>query len=105
MKKDVSMKSVVYPYPNGALILMTLAVNESNNNEFRSDSTSLSDALAKTNMIADPENATDIKDTKIFIHKNNILIIKGVDTSNWSADRSYKDANNIVNYLDGKRNG
>ena len=105
MKKDVSMKSVVYPYPSGAVILITLAINESNNTEYRGDCVSINDALRKTKMIADPESATEIKDTKIFIHKNNILVIKGIDNDNWSAKKAYKDANNIVNYLDSKRNG
>lgn len=105
IKKDVSMKSVVYPYPNGAVILSTLSINESNNTEYSSDCASINDALARTNMIADSENATDVKETKIFIHKNSILLIKGDNANNWSAERSYKDANNIVNYLDGKRNG
>lgn len=105
MKKDVSMKSVVYPYPNGAVMLITLAINESNNTEYRADCISINDALDKTKLIADPENATEIKDTKIFIHKNNILVIKGIGKDNWDAHKAYKDANNIVNYLDSKRNG
>ena len=83
-KPDVSIKITVYPYSDGAIIIMELNYNSSNNTEFKSESTSMAEAMSKTNLFDEPNDAMSIHTTRIFSQNNKIIIIKGEEEDLWT---------------------
>lgn len=103
LKQNVSLKAVVYPYEKGSLIIIEFNYEGNGNTDFRSGSKSIQEALKRSNLFEDPENATDIEGTKSFIQKNKLITLKGCNESNWGADSAKSDVNEFINALDKRK--
>ena len=105
LKKDVSVKNTVFPYSNGAIIIMELDINSSNNTEFMAQSTSLVDAMTKTNLFDNPTEVTPLSETKIITQNNRIIIIKNDNNDLWNEKSALNDVSNFMSSLNGRKNG
>lgn len=104
-KPDVSIKITVYPYTDGAIIIMELNYNSSNNTEFKSESTSMAEAMSKTNLFDEPNEAMPIHTTKIFSQNNKIIIIKGGEEDLWTNKSAQNDIDNFLTSLKKRKDG
>ena len=100
LKEDVSLKTVVYPFEKGSLIVFEFNYDGNGNTDFRSESKSIQDALRRSNLFEDPENASDIEGTKCFVQKNKLITMKGCKESNWDASSAKSDVIGFINALD-----
>ena len=105
MKNDVTMKVVSYPYDDGALMVMELAIGKSNATEFKANSKTLKDAMTKSGIFEDPENATSVDSTKILVSKSRFAVIKPSSLNLWTAKAAMKDVENLMNFITDKKNG
>lgn len=104
-KPDVSIKITVYPYPDGAIIIMELNYNSSNNTEFKSESTSMREAMSKTNLFDEPDEAMPIHTTRIFSQNNKIIIIKGEEEDLWTNKSAQNDIDIFLTSLKKRKDG
>lgn len=105
MKNDVTMKLVAYPYDDGAIMVIELAVGKSNSTEIKSNSVTLVGAMDKTNLFEEPERPVSIKGTKIVVSNSKVVIIKSSESELWDAKAAYKDVKNIMNFITEKKYG
>ena len=105
MKNDVTMKVMSYPYDDGALMVMELAIGKSNSTEFKSNSITLRDAMVKSGIFEDPENATSVDSTKILVSKSRFVVIKPFIPNLWDAKAAMKDVDNLMDFITDKKNG
>lgn len=105
LKTDVSVKNSVFPYVDGAIIIMELGYNSSNNTEYRVTSRTLTEAMERTNLFDDPASASPIFETKIVTIKNRIIIMKNDNMTFWSEKAAHTDVNNLMASLKDSRNG
>lgn len=103
MKNDVTMKVVAYPYDDGAILVIELAVGKSNSTEIKSNSMTLVGAMAKTNLFEEPERAVSISGTKIVVSNSKIVIIKSSEKKHWTAKSAFDDVSKIMDFLKGKK--
>lgn len=99
LKKDVSMNISAFPYDDGAIMVVGLAYNSSNNTIFVEDSKTMADAMEKTNLFDSPEQASPIISTKIIIQNTKVVVIKGDDDSLWTDKAAKNDVDNILSSL------
>ena len=104
-KPDVSIKITVYPYSDGAIIIMELNYNSSNNTEFKSESTSMAEAMSKTNLFDETNDAMSIHTTRIFSQNNKIIIIKGEEEDLWTNKSAQNDIDNFLTSLKKRKDG
>lgn len=104
-KPDVSIKITVYPYTDGAIIIMELNYNSSNNTEFKSESTSMGEAMSKTNLFDEPDEAMPIHTTRIFSQNNKIIIIKGEEEDLWTNKSAQNDIDIFLTSLKKRKDG
>ena len=104
-KPDVSIKITVYPYSDGAIIIMELNYNSSNNTEFKSESTSMAEAMSKTNLFDEPNDAMSIHTPRIFSQNNKIIIIKGEEEDLWTNKSAQNDIDNFLTSLKKRKDG
>lgn len=105
MKNDVTMKTTIYPYDDGAILVIELAIGKSNSTEFKANSITLVGAMAKSNLFEEPENSVSIKGTKIIVSKSKIVIIKSSESELWEAKSSFDDVSKIMDFIAEKKNG
>lgn len=103
LKQDVSLKSVVYPFKKGALIVVEFNYDGNGNTDYRSQSENIQEALRRSNLFEDPENASDIDGTKLFIQKNKLIALKGESDSNWDAVSAKSDVTSFINAIDNQK--
>lgn len=105
LKKDVSMNISAYPYANGAIMVIELDYNSSNNTIFVEDSSTMAEAMERTNLFDSPEQASPILSTKIIIQQDKVVIIKGDDEHLWTDKSAKNDVDNILSSLTDRKNG
>lgn len=105
MKNDVTMKVVAYPYDDGAILVIELAVGKSNSTEIKSNSMTLVGAMAKTNLFEEPERPVSISGSKIVVSNSKIVIIKSSEKKHWTAKYAFDDVSKIMEFLKGKKYG
>lgn len=105
MKNDVTMKTIIYPYNEGAILVIELALGKSNSTEFKANSVTLVGAMGKSNLFEEPESSVSIKGTKIVVSNAKIVIIKSSESELWSAKSSFEDVSKIMNFIADKKNG
>lgn len=105
MKGDVVMKSVIYPYDDGAIMVVELSVGGSSFVKFESNSVTLIGAMSKSNLFEEPDRPVSIIGTKIVVSNSKIVIIKSSNDKMWSAKAAFDDVNNIMNFISEKKYG
>lgn len=100
LKQDVSLKTIVYPFKDGSLIVMEFNYEGNGNTDFRSQSNCAQEALRRSNLFEDPENAPEIEGTKIFVQRNKLIALKGEKESNWDVVSAKSDVIEFVKSLD-----
>lgn len=103
LKQDVSLKSIVYPFKEGALIIVEFNYEGNGNNDFRSESADIQEALRRSNLFEDPENAKEVEGTKLFIQKNKLIALKGSKDSNWNATSAKSDVTGFIDALSNQK--
>lgn len=105
MKNDVTMKAVAYPYDEGAIIVVELAVGKSNSTEIKANSVTLVGAMSKSGLFEEPERSVSIRGTKIVVSNSKIVIIKSSEEKQWTAKAAFDDVSKIMDFLKGKKYG
>lgn len=105
MKNDVTMKTVAYPYDDGAILVIELALGKSNATEFKSSSVTLVGAMAKTGLFEEPESSVSISGTKIVVSRSKVVIIKSSEPHLWKAKASFDDVSKIMDFIAEKKDG
>jgi hypothetical protein len=105
MKEDVTMKTIIYPYDEGAILVLGLAVGKSNTTEFKANSVTLVGAMEKSNLFEEPESSVSIRGTKIIVSRSKIVIIKSSELNLWSAKSAFDDVSKIMNFISEKKHG
>lgn len=105
MKNDVTMKVVAYPYNDGAILVIELAVGKSNSTEIKANSMTLVGAMAKTNLFEEPERPVSISGSKIVVSNSKIVIIKSSEKKHWTVKSAFDDVSKIMDFLKGKKYG
>lgn len=105
MKEDVTMKTIIYPYDDGAILVVELAIGKSNTTEFKANSVTLVGAMEKSNLFEEPESSVSITGTKIVVSRSKIVIIKSSDLKLWSAKSAFDDVSKIMNFISEKKHG
>lgn len=105
MKNDVTMKVVAYPYSDGAILVIELAVGKSNSTEIKANSVTLVGAMAKTNLFEEPEKPISISGSKIVVSNSKIVIIKSSEKKHWTAKSAFDDVSKIMDFLKAKKYG
>jgi hypothetical protein len=105
MKKDVAMKAVVYPYDDGAILLVELAVGKTSSDEFKSGSVTLVGAMNKTGLFEEPESSLSIKGTRIVVSNSRVVIIKSSEADLWSAKAAFDDVSKFMDFIKEKKYG
>lgn len=104
IKKDVSIKAIVYPHTHGAIIVFKMDFNASNNTEFKSDSETIQEAMKKSNLFDSPDDANEIQ-SKVIWTKNLIIIIKNDEEEFWTDKYANRDVNNLVKSIEEMQDG
>ena len=102
-KKDVSVKAIAYPYTNGALIVFEMGFNSSSNTDYKSESESMQEAMKKTNLFDNPEQASEIS-SKVIWSRNLVVVIKCNEGSYWSEKAAKNDVDNLMKSIEETRN-
>ncbi|WP_333615551.1 hypothetical protein [Bacteroides pyogenes] len=104
-KEGVSIKTSIYPYTDGSIIVFEMDFNASGNTEYKSNSETMQEAMRKTQMFDHPEHATSISNTKLIWKDNIVVVIKSDKTSLWDEDAALSDVNNLISSIqkDGQR--
>lgn len=98
LKPNVSIKFVVYPFTDGAVMVGDFGLNANNNTEFKSESLTINEAIAKTNLFDKPSDLQPIQNTKIILGNGKMVIIKGEDAS-WSEKDAEDDVRKILSSM------
>lgn len=98
LKPNVSIRFIVYPFSGGAVIVGEFGLNANNNTEFKSESPTINDAIAKTNLFDKPNDLQPIQNTKIILGNGTIVIIKG-ECASWSEKDAEEDVRRILSSM------
>jgi len=101
LKPDVSIRFITYPFKDGAVLVSEFDMNGNNNTEYRADSSTLNEAIAKTNLFDKPNELQPINNTKIIIGNGKVVIIKGTSAS-WTEKEANEDVNKFLSSISGK---
>ena len=99
------MKTIIYPYNEGAILVLGLAVGKSNTTEFKANSATLVGAMEKSNLFEEPESSVSIRGTKIIVSRSKIVIIKSSELNLWSAKSAFDDVSKLMNFISEKKHG
>lgn len=105
MKNDVTMKVVAYPYDEGAIVVVELAVGKSSSTEIKSNSVTLVGAMSKSGLFEEPERPVYIRGTKIVVSNSKIVIIKSSEKKQWTPKTAFDDVSKIMDFLKVKKYG
>jgi hypothetical protein len=92
------MKSTVFPFDKGAVIVIELNIDSLNKDDIRAKSNDIQDALKKTNLF-ESEKKEDIHNfvgTNIILVKNKVVFIKDNNLSEWTLSKVEQDIDKIV---------
>lgn len=103
LKAGVGLQSTVFPFPNGAVIVIEVGFELQAKDLIRSDSASLHDALERTNLFAEVPTKTEIPGTFIILHRNKVLLIKNDEPSQWSQAQTSADIDTIFNSIKSRK--
>ncbi len=98
LKPNVGMKSTVFPFDKGAVIVIELNIDSLNKDDIRAKSNDIQDALKKTNLF-ESEKKEDIHNfvgTNIILVKNKVVFIKDNNLSEWTLSKVEQDIDKIV---------
>lgn len=105
LKQGVGMQSVIYPFSDGAIIVVALGYNLSSKDEYRSISQSINEALEKTNIFDKSNEITSALGTNIVINRNKVILIKDNDQKQWDNDAASHDVSKIIASIANKKDG
>lgn len=101
LKENVAIKSIVYSTPDGVVITFELGINISNSDEFRSEASSISEALLRTNVFYPKLKDLDIsiEGTRMIFSKNKIILVKDRTNAEWSTDKAKTDVVKLIDSI------
>ena len=99
------MKTIIYPYDEGAILVVELAIGKSNTTEFKANSVTLVGAMEKSSLFEEPERPVSISGSKIVVSNSKIVIIKSSERKHWTAKSAFDDVSKIMDFLKEKKYG
>lgn len=102
LKSGVGVQTISYPFDNGVIIVVELGFGIATKNENRTKSNNLRDALYRTNLFEETHSVPEIPGTSILLSMNKIVILKTVDSKQWSEDSAKEDVTNVINAIRNK---
>lgn len=99
LKDGVGLQSTIFPYPSGAVIVIEVGFELQAKDLFRSESSSLYEALERTNLFAEVPSKGEISGTFIILHGNKVLLIKTDKPSQWNQSQVGSDVDVIFKSL------
>ncbi|WP_343330359.1 hypothetical protein [Polaribacter staleyi] len=98
LKKDIGLKTIVYPYSKGVLLLFEFGPNVQNKDEYRSKSEKISEVLKKTKItfFGETNDNLTFQGTNTVMFDNNIAIIKDLTDNEWTDKQASDDVSKIL---------
>lgn len=98
LKKNVGLKSIVFPYDKGVILAFEFGINGQNKDEFRSESNSVSEAFsrAKITSFGAINNNFTFGGTNLIMDANQVVLIKDFEPKEWTDKQSKIDVNKIL---------
>ena len=102
LKSGVGVQTISYPFDNGVIIVVELGSGIATKDENRTKSNNLREALSRTNLFEETDFVPEIPGTSILLSMNKIVILKTVDSKQWSEDSAKEDITNVINAIRSK---
>lgn len=102
LKSGVGVQTISYPFDNGVIVVVELGSGIATKDENRTKSNNLRDALYRTNLFEEIDSVPEIPGTSILLSMNKIVILKTVDSKQWSEDSAKADVTNVINAIRSK---
>lgn len=102
LKSGVGVQTISYPFDNGVIIVVELGSGIATKDENRTKSNNLREALYRTNLFEEIDSVPEIPGTSILLSMNKIVILKTVDSKQWSEDSAKADVTNVINAIRSK---
>ena len=102
LKSGVGVQTISYPFDNGVIIVVELGSGIATKDENRTKSNNLREALSRTNLFEETDSVPEIPGTSILLSVNKIVILKTIDSKQWSEDSAKEDVTNVINAIRSK---
>lgn len=101
LKENVGLKTIVYPYHNGAVLIFEPGVNIPNNDEYKKEVPTINDALMKTNLFEKEilNLSISFSGTYRLPIPNKLIILKDDSESEWTSSKAEKDVKDFIHSL------
>ena len=101
LKENVGMKTIVYPYHNGAVLIFEPGVNMPNKDEYKKEVPTINDALMKTNLFEKEilNLSISFSGTYRLPIPNKLIILKDDSESEWTSSKAEKDVKDFIHSL------
>lgn len=101
LKENVGLKTIVYPYHNGAVLIFEPGVNMPNNDEYKKEVPTINDALMKTNLFEKEilNLSISFSGTYRLPIPNKLIILKDDSESEWTSSKAEKDVKDFIHSL------
>ena len=101
LKENVGLKTIVYPYHNGAVLIFEPGVNMPNNDEYKKEVPTINDALMKTNLFEKEilNLSISFSGTYRLPIPNKLIILKDDSESEWTSLKAEKDVKDFIHSL------
>ncbi len=101
LKENVGLKTIVYPYHNGAVLIFEPGVNTPNNDEYKKEVPTINDALMKTNLFEKEilNLSISFSGTYRLPIPNKLIILKDDSESEWTSSKAEKDVKDFIHSL------
>ena len=101
LKENVGIKTIVYQYSNGAVLVFVPGVNTPNNDEYKKEVSTINDALMKTNLFEKEilNLSISFSGTYRLPVPNKLIILKDDSEVEWTASRAEIDVMDFIHSL------
>ena len=99
IREGVGMKSVVYPFDGGAVVVFELGENIKTSDEFRNDSKEFAEALRRTNLFSVDANTTAPVGSFIAPLGNSIVLVKDDKVETWDIEQATTDVRQLLSKI------
>lgn len=101
LKENVGIRTIIYPCINGTVLVFEIDFNISNNDEYRSESPNIIEALLRTNLFDSKIASLSVtfSGTTHILTQNKFVLIKDTEEIEWSTQKADADVAYFINSL------
>ena len=99
LREGVGIKSIVFPFDTGAVVVFELGDNVKSSDEFRNDSKGFVDALRRTNLFTVDDNTATPTNTFIAPIGNHIILVKNDELETWVINQAESDVRQLISKI------